>query len=127
MPMPLQRDTASIPMGMQACCCPGGKGNENEDAEAGDAHTRRVRGADDVRCACRGAKGEARCRSGVRSAHPVDPAQHVGRRASDRGRSEEHTSELQSLMRISYAVFCLKKQSSNGSITAQNADTKQQE
>src|SRR3546814_2894653 len=31
----------------------------------------------------------------------------VERRA---GRSEEHTSELQSLMRISYAVFCLKKQ-----------------
>src|SRR3546814_5850358 len=27
----------------------------------------------------------------------------------DTGRSEEHTSELQSLMRISYAVFCLKK------------------
>src|SRR3546814_19460451 len=27
----------------------------------------------------------------------------------DGGRSEEHTSELQSLMRISYAVFCLKK------------------
>src|SRR3546814_2967858 len=29
--------------------------------------------------------------------------------AVDRRRSEEHTSELQSLMRISYAVFCLKK------------------
>src|SRR3546814_2160732 len=29
--------------------------------------------------------------------------------ASRGGRSEEHTSELQSLMRISYAVFCLKK------------------
>src|SRR3546814_4375167 len=29
--------------------------------------------------------------------------------AQNRGRSEEHTSELQSLMRISYAVFCLKK------------------
>src|SRR3546814_3378838 len=28
---------------------------------------------------------------------------------SDGGRSEEHTSELQSLMRISYAVFCLQK------------------
>src|SRR3546814_2663492 len=28
---------------------------------------------------------------------------------SAQGRSEEHTSELQSLMRISYAVFCLKK------------------
>src|SRR3546814_3183576 len=31
----------------------------------------------------------------------------VGR--GEQGRSEEHTSELQSLMRISYAVFCLKK------------------
>src|SRR3546814_10049612 len=29
--------------------------------------------------------------------------------APDESRSEEHTSELQSLMRISYAVFCLKK------------------
>src|SRR3546814_19814573 len=29
--------------------------------------------------------------------------------AEPEGRSEEHTSELQSLMRISYAVFCLKK------------------
>src|SRR3546814_18659845 len=28
---------------------------------------------------------------------------------AEAGRSEEHTSELQSLMRISYAVFCLKK------------------
>src|SRR3546814_5037273 len=32
-----------------------------------------------------------------------------GRRHPPHGRSEEHTSELQSLMRISYAVFCLKK------------------
>src|SRR3546814_3200193 len=30
-------------------------------------------------------------------------------RAAKKNRSEEHTSELQSLMRISYAVFCLKK------------------
>src|SRR3546814_9781917 len=30
-----------------------------------------------------------------------------------RPRSEEHTSELQSLMRISYAVFCLKKKNTN--------------
>src|SRR3546814_10279132 len=30
-----------------------------------------------------------------------------------KGRSEEHTSELQSLMRISYAVFCLKKKQPN--------------
>src|SRR3546814_2902605 len=32
-----------------------------------------------------------------------------GCRSLTRSRSEEHTSELQSLMRISYAVFCLKK------------------
>src|SRR3546814_7572518 len=31
----------------------------------------------------------------------------------DEARSEEHTSELQSLMRISYAVFCLKKKNKN--------------
>src|SRR3546814_2180443 len=36
--------------------------------------------------------------------HPSDDGA-----AQDQRRSEEHTSELQSLMRISYAVFCLKK------------------
>src|SRR3546814_7510476 len=40
--------------------------------------------------------------------HPVGPSFHHGQDAVLR-RSEEHTSELQSLMRISYAVFCLKK------------------
>src|SRR3546814_8564221 len=39
-------------------------------------------------------------------------------------RSEEHTSELQSLMRISYAVFCLKKQKKIHRSTKNN-DTKQ--
>src|SRR3546814_9409770 len=34
----------------------------------------------------------------------------AGARARSDFRSEEHTSELQSLMRISYAVFCLQKQ-----------------
>src|SRR3546814_9737969 len=57
---------------------------------------------------------------GGKSLGRVDPlAQglaHVRQRAGEQpdlvsagGRSEEHTSELQSLMRISYAVFCLKK------------------
>src|SRR3546814_6814584 len=41
-----------------------------------------------------------------------------GRRDRRLGRSEEHTSELQSLMRISYAVFCLNKKNNN---TAYNA------
>src|SRR3546814_2357883 len=43
---------------------------------------------------------------GGRVAGNGDDGRHVG--GSDL-RSEEHTSELQSLMRISYAVFCLKK------------------
>src|SRR3546814_10209546 len=41
--------------------------------------------------------------------HPRDGAQAVLALV----RSEEHTSELQSLMRISYAVFCLKKKTKN--------------
>src|SRR3546814_5779591 len=43
----------------------------------------------------------------------ADPVRRPGGQADaiavPMGRSEEHTSELQSLMRISYAVFCLKK------------------
>src|SRR3546814_2494509 len=38
-----------------------------------------------------------------------DLCRHVLEQLFISGRSEEHTSELQSLMRISYAVFCLKK------------------
>src|SRR3546814_5242061 len=40
-------------------------------------------------------------------------------------RSEEHTSELQSLMRISYAVLCLKKKKSNKNYTTHNKHTLQ--
>src|SRR3546814_5554164 len=40
----------------------------------------------------------------------VPASRKGGREAPLSRRSEEHTSELQSLMRISYAVFCLKKQ-----------------
>src|SRR3546814_2746399 len=45
------------------------------------------------------------------AAPPAPPAtRRTASRSRRRGRrSEEHTSELQSLMRISYAVFCLKK------------------
>src|SRR3546814_10468665 len=42
-------------------------------------------------------------------AHAVDLGRARPVRQAFAGRSEEHTSELQSLMRISYAVFCLKK------------------
>src|SRR3546814_4283436 len=41
------------------------------------------------------------------SIYAARPGVIIGKKGADR--SEEHTSELQSLMRISYAVFCLKK------------------
>src|SRR3546814_6004984 len=40
-------------------------------------------------------------------------------------RSEEHTSELQSLMRISYAVFCLKTKNTMNSITSRQTHSRQ--
>src|SRR3546814_5993758 len=45
---------------------------------------------------------------------------YEGRITSCRRRSEEHTSELQSLMRISYAVFCLKKKNEHKNITTED-------
>src|SRR3546814_2853530 len=38
-------------------------------------------------------------------------------------RSEEHTSELQSLMRNSYAVFCLKKKNNNDKLSTTHSET----
>src|SRR3546814_1561222 len=52
--------------------------------------------------------------------HRRDPASAPLRRPSpapSSARSEEHTSELQSLMRISYAVFCLKKKKHKNTYT----------
>src|SRR3546814_1034554 len=49
---------------------------------------------------------------GVQLGVRLDP----GFRRGAMGRSEEHTSELQSLMRISYAVFCLKKKNTYNSL-----------
>src|SRR3546814_1168027 len=46
--------------------------------------------------------------------------EHAWRRLD---RSEEHTSELQSLMRISYAVFCLKKKINTKNINTQDNST----
>src|SRR3546814_4544694 len=48
------------------------------------------------------------CPNARQMEHAVQSRPGVAR-GQDEARSEEHTSELQSLMRISYAVFCLKK------------------
>src|SRR3546814_9282771 len=70
---------------------------------------RRGRGDDRRRCRVR---DHAHVRRRIlRDEGAVYPQRRAGEgiAAVGRGRSEEHTSELQSLMRISYAVFCLKK------------------
>src|SRR3546814_4592854 len=66
-----------------------------------------------------------RSRRGLLSRFETTPDVHYGDLehfvCADAGiskwRSEEHTSELQSLMRISYAVFCLKKKKSSTNMT----------
>src|SRR3546814_10593432 len=58
-------------------------------------------------------------RSYLQLPHVNAPVAYLGWRGDGRrsARSEEHTSELQSLMRISYAVFCLKKKKHNNNIS----------
>src|SRR3546814_9415617 len=70
----------------------------------------------------------------VRCAQAVDADRLVSQRHEDQDRrtdhqqeaaqrSEEHTSELQSLMRSSYAVFCLKKKNQTPNLTTSTRDT----
>src|SRR3546814_11722821 len=64
------------------------------------------------RSSCSGSPLSAPRHLRPRRYRPPDPQYGKGRHMrppGTYGRSEEHTSELQSLMRISYAVFCLKK------------------
>src|SRR3546814_1298423 len=73
-------------------------GQRRSDLRAAEADPRRLRAH--ARDGCRHAPGPRR---GVQLRAPAAAVQAAA------ARSEEHTSELQSLMRISYAVFCLKK------------------
>src|SRR3546814_9835990 len=59
------------------------------------------------------AEAKARGRPRAKPAAPAETRERGGIQSLERARSEEHTSELQSLMRISYAVFCLKKKQHN--------------
>src|SRR3546814_7903965 len=67
--------------------------------------------------------GDARVHQAVRVEFPVLVA--VAAEPGAMLRSEEHTSELQSLMRISYAVFCLKKQNTQYHTTPTNIKSSQ--
>src|SRR3546814_7982342 len=74
-------------------------GREGHDAPEAEADREKARAI--------GAVGEAAERNAHRR---IDDREGDAR---EQARSEEHTSELQSLMRISYAVFCLKKNKNN--------------
>src|SRR3546814_14540293 len=89
-----------------------GKGRRGANYEGGDGFLTRPAG--------QGGPADVRARyenwsTSVRAVASIDADTDIQARArvyrDDRTlrRSEEHTSELQSLMRISYAVFCLKK------------------
>src|SRR3546814_6243254 len=102
------------------------KGRYNQGRGAGG--WRRERGSDSCdACPLRWGRyaPERRSHIWLRSRTARDPPRQGGRRSSHSRppctywSSEEHTSELQSLMSIAYAVFCLKKK------TNQNHDTTQ--
>src|SRR3546814_4339018 len=91
------------------------------------AHERGALGAAVAPCRGAGREGQRPHGGGGRPAggrlRLLRPDAHAG--AALRRRSEEHTSELQSLMRISYAVFCLKKKkiySNNKPLSRDNED-----
>src|SRR3546814_8975645 len=72
--------------------------------------------------ACHRNRDDGRFRRGApRIARVGDSRNGAGIRTD--GRSEEHTSELQSLMRISYAVFCLKKKKNDKKTQEPNNQT----
>src|SRR3546814_7133660 len=78
-----------------------------DDAGRGVEARGRRRAAGPRRALPREAERRRRARGGDHRRLPRPP--HAPPVRYGYGRSEEHTSELQSLMRISYAVFCLKK------------------
>src|SRR3546814_4909414 len=73
------------------------------DADGGD-HAARLQGQFRRRAVRAQRRGAGRTEE-----HRTGRGPGAGPGLARAGRSEEHTSELQSLMRISYAVFCLKK------------------
>src|SRR3546814_2310602 len=110
----------------QAAALPALRVDRGHGAERGHAHHgvhprahRRAGGA-------RGAPRRARL-GAVRSERREPAGLARGRGAITRGapRSEEHTSELQSLMRISYAVFCLKKKKKLTKTTKEEASRRE--
>src|SRR3546814_5707261 len=94
-------DVCSSDLTQQQIDARGAQGNR---ADAHAKHARPAKGQHGQRHHARG-EGDPPCARAVQIGRGVENP----RRAHREHRSEEHTSELQSLMRSSYAVFCLKK------------------
>src|SRR3546814_4880062 len=92
--------------GVQTCALPISEYDRDAEGDHGEDH-RRDDHAD---------RAQAIFPEGSAEGHAIGAADDVADGFDEASRSEEHTSELQSLMRISYAVFCLKKKN-----TKQNA------
>src|SRR3546814_3149640 len=80
-------------------------------SEAGDGRDFRIRGLAGYNFA--GGRGNITVAGEYNQEAGLTNFARPGKRLNSFFRSEEHTSELQSLMRISYAVFCLKKKKTN--------------
>src|SRR3546814_4760136 len=112
-------------MAVQGGCADGGVDRRDDAVEAEALGQQRI-GHDGLQDRCRIGQACGLDDQALESRHlalhpPLVEVAHAGDEVAADGaaeaaavqqRSEEHTSELQSLMRISYAVFCLKKKNS---------------
>src|SRR3546814_4786110 len=86
-------------------CVPTGTVSADADAD----QSKRQHTQDAARRVVRMSSAEVMIEVCAKTPRQSRESQRVIRAGAREARSEEHTSELQSLMRISYAVFCLKK------------------
>src|SRR3546814_5160930 len=107
-------DLGNLPWRRQCCHCQTGRGTRrppNCVVTVGGIAPQDVRPAVAIEIAGASYRPHRtiQSRNRLRRAGAGGPPDHIGATAEAPPRSEEHTSELQSLMRISYAVSCLTK------------------
>src|SRR3546814_7081321 len=111
--------SCALVTGVQTCALPICFANEEGGEQSGVARHRHRGGR--RRVAAGGDRMKRTFERGRQIERGVGDRERRGDRAA-RIRSEEHTSELQSLIRISYAVFCLKKKKQHNTPKLPNAN-----
>src|SRR3546814_1295112 len=103
----VHHDGRGASAGRREAVGPAGRGRSRQISGCDERERASVAGVRDVQSldGRHGAVGEAPGGAGIQ----IGSGRGEGADRGGQGRSEEHTSELQSLMRISYAVLCLKK------------------